>query len=88
MFKPVSLHSSPLKQFQVGKRPPLRFDVLRLLNISIFGERPDLILSSTVGEFNEGGLKPHLTLLIPHKSIHDIVAGFVADEEDTRNWQN
>jgi hypothetical protein len=56
--------------------------------LSIFGRCPDLKLSSTMEEFNVGGVKPHLTLLIPHKSIHDIVAGFVADEEYSRNWQN
>jgi hypothetical protein len=55
---------------------------------SIFGKCPDLKLSSTMGESNEGGFKPHLTLLIPHKSIHDIMVGYVAAEEDTRNWQN
>jgi hypothetical protein len=56
--------------------------------LSIVGNCPDLKLSSTMGEFSVGGLKPHLTLRIPHKFIHDIVAEFVADEEYSRNYLN
>jgi hypothetical protein len=40
------------------------------------------------GEDREPGFGSHLRLLIPVKSINAIMAKFVAESEDVRNWQN